>query len=246
MAEQYSILSVLNSWEERVDKKMKAVEVQIQAAGPTKDTIARVADEFRTFRELVFDMLKLLRLQIGEHSQRLDDVEARSRRKALIIQGIAEVASEDCTDVTLGICNTKLGLNLTGASIKVCHRLGQQTSTDHHRPILVRFASIADKMKVWRAKTGLRGSKIAVKEFLTKSRQSVFVKARQHFGMRACWTHDGVIHIKDPEGGRHKMTTLDELNPLMTRYPKTQGTSPAVVKRPAAPLAVESLKGTKK
>ncbi|KAF9406392.1 hypothetical protein HW555_013214 [Spodoptera exigua] len=35
-----------------------------------------------------------------------------------------------------------------------------QVNAGHRRPILVRFASITDKMKVWRAKTGQRGLKI--------------------------------------------------------------------------------------
>ncbi|KAF9411153.1 hypothetical protein HW555_010015 [Spodoptera exigua] len=166
--------------------------------------------------------------------------QTRSRRKALIIQGIAEAAGEDCTDVTLGVINTKLGLNYTKSLIKVCHRLGQ-ANTNHHRPILVRFASIDARMSVWRAKTGFRGSKVAVREFLTKTRQSVFVTARQHFGMQSCWTQEGAIFIKASDGSRHRVTSLDELNPLLSKYPKAQDPS---VGRPES--AGEKLKGTKK
>ncbi|KAF9419628.1 hypothetical protein HW555_003906 [Spodoptera exigua] len=141
MPQLAEVLSAQKSLEECFMKKMNALEAQIQTAGPAKDTVAKVAEEFRAFRDLVIGMLGLLRRQIGECSRQLDDIETRSRRKALIIQGIAEAAGEDCTNVTLGVINTKLGLNYTKSSIKVCHRLGQ-ANTNHHRPILVRFASI--------------------------------------------------------------------------------------------------------
>uniref|UniRef100_A0A2H1WT06 SFRICE_041323 n=1 Tax=Spodoptera frugiperda TaxID=7108 RepID=A0A2H1WT06_SPOFR len=239
-----SIVSILDSWEERIARKFKEVQVQIQTAGTSKDTIARVAEDFRTFRELVFDMLKMLRLQVSENSRELDEINTRSRRKALIIQGVPEVASEDCTAVTLGVCNSKLGLSLTASSIKVSHRLGQ-ASADHHRPVLVRFASTADKMKVWKAKAGLKGSSVVIKEFLTRTRQSVFERARQHFSMRACWTNNGVIHIRAPDGSRHKVTSMDGLDPLLSKYPRTQGKSPSAGRRPAE-SAGGTLKGARK
>ncbi|KAF9411131.1 hypothetical protein HW555_009993 [Spodoptera exigua] len=236
------VLSAQKSLEECFIKKMNALEAQIQTAGPAKDTVAKVAEEFRAFRDLVIGMLGLLRRQIDECSRQLNDIETRSRRKALIIQDITEAPSEDCANVALGVMNTKLGLNFSRDSIKVYHRLGQ-ANTDHHRPILVRFTSMEARKSVWRAKTSLRGSKIAVKEFLTKTRQSVFGTARQHFGMRSCWTQEGTIFIKAPDGSRHKLTSLDELNPLLSKYPKAHGSS--VGKR--SPESVgENLKGTRK
>ncbi|KAF9409280.1 hypothetical protein HW555_011315 [Spodoptera exigua] len=186
--------------------------------------VAKLAEEFRAFRDLVIGMLGLQRRQIGECSWQLDDIETRSRRNALIIQGITEAPSEDCTNVALGVINTKLGLNVTKESTKVCHRLGQ-ANTDHHMPFLVRFTSMDARMSVWRAKTGFRGSKIAVKEFLRKTRQSVFGTARQHFGMQSCWTQEGRIFVKAPDGSRHKLTSLDELNPLLSKYATAQGCS---------------------
>ncbi|KAF9413643.1 hypothetical protein HW555_008221 [Spodoptera exigua] len=243
MSQLAEVLSAQKTLEESFIKKMNALEAQIQTAGPAKDTVAKVAEEFRAFRELVFGMLGLLRRQISECAQQIDEIETRSRRKALIVQGVAEAASEDCTKVTLDVLNSKLGLGLTASSLKVCHRLGQ-ANTNHHRPILVKFASVEAKMKVWRAKTGLRGSKLALKEFLTKTRQSVFGKARQHFGMRSCWTLDGVIFIKAPDGSRHKVMSLDELGLLLGRYPRAQDTSTSADKRATEVLG--GLKGTRK
>lgn len=203
-------------------KKMGELEAQIQCAGPAKDTVARVAEEFRTFRELIFSMLSLLRTQISECAKLTDGLETRHRRKALIFQGIAEAEGEISSAVILDVINKKLALKtLTGSSIQVCHRLGV-ANNDHHRPILVKFSTYDDRSAVWKAKTGLKGSSISVKEFLTRTRQAIFGKARLHFGMRSCWTQDGVIVIKASDGSKHKVTSLDELSPLLGKYPKAQ------------------------
>ncbi|KAF9406983.1 hypothetical protein HW555_012840 [Spodoptera exigua] len=238
--------------EEMFTKKLEAIQAQIQTAGPAKDTIAKVAEEFRAFRELMYGLLGLLRQQIVECSRQIDDLETRSRRKALIIQGVPEKEGENCTEVTLDVANRKLGLNLTSSSIKVCHRLGQtNTGADHHRPLLVRFASVDIKLAVWRAKTRLKGTKIAIREFLTRGRQSVFSKARQHFGMRSCWTQDGVIFVKASDGNKYRVISMEDLNSLLTKYPKMQNTSASAstsasgIKRGAQEPG-GSLKGTRR
>ena len=215
-------MSAQKSLEESFLRKMSELEAQIQCAGPAKDTVARVAEEFRTFRELIFSMLSLLRRQISECAGQVDGLETRHRRKALIFQGIAETDGEVSSAVVLEVLHKKLALqNVTASSIKVCHRLGV-ANKNHHRPILVKFSSYDDRSAVWRAKTGLKGSSISVKEFLTKTRQSIFGKARQHFSMRSCWTQDGVIVIKAPDGSKHKITSLEQLSPLLVKYPRVQ------------------------
>ena len=203
-------------------KKMGELEAQIQCAGPAKDTVAKIAEEFRTFRELMFGMLGLLRKQITECSRLVDGLETRTRRKALILTGFAEVDREDCQGLVLDLLHNKLRLpNITASSIKVCHRLGALSKgPKHSRPILVRFTDVDHKSAVWKAKSALKGSTVTVKEFLTRTRQAVFSKARLHFGMPACWTQDGVIVIRTPDGTRHKITSLEELNPLLSKYPK--------------------------
>ncbi|XP_047035904.1 uncharacterized protein LOC124641759 [Helicoverpa zea] len=219
MSQLSEILSIQRSLEESFNQKMDQLGAQIQAAGPAKETVAKIAEEFRTFRELIFNMLGLLRKQIAECVLHIDGLEMRHRRKALIFQGLPEEEKEDCSSMVLGVLSSKLGLkDITAASIKVAHRLGSP-SKDHARPILVRFSSSDVKSTVWKTKTRLRGTKISVKEFLTKTRQSIFAKARLHFGMRACWTQDGVIVIKASDGSRHRIVSMDELKPLLEKYP---------------------------
>ncbi|KAL4711439.1 hypothetical protein ACJJTC_016193 [Scirpophaga incertulas] len=64
----------------------------------------------------------------------------------------------------------------------------QMPNKDRPRPILVKFADDAGKSIVWRAKASLKTSSITLKEFLTRTRQTVFTRARLRFGIRACWT----------------------------------------------------------
>lgn len=212
------------SMEEKLLGRMNEIHAQIKAAGPSKDTVAKIAEEFRVFRELVYGILGTLRKQISDCCRCSDDQEMRHRRKAVVFQGIPEVEEEVCSKAVLEIVNTKLQLNLPLSAIKTCHRLGVRTK-DRHRPILVRFATIEIKASVWRAKTGLRGSKVSVREFLTRPRQELFVRARRHFGIRACWTQDGNIFLKTADGSKHKVTCSEDLGPLLCKYPKVPGVS---------------------
>ncbi|CAH2049527.1 unnamed protein product, partial [Iphiclides podalirius] len=225
MSNLSEIINTQNKLEESISKRFDDLQAQITNAGSSKDTVAKVAEELRNFRELIFGILSLLRQQIRECARQVDDMDTRSRRKALIISGLPEKDNEDCSQLILDVFNKKMGLNnLSNSSIKVCHRLGAP-SKDHHRPILVRFTSLDTRTVVWKAKTKLKGSSIALKEFLTRIRQAVFAKARLHFGMRSVWTQSGIICIKTPCGSNHKITTEEELSHLFVKYPKSPGKS---------------------
>ncbi|KAF9405495.1 hypothetical protein HW555_013795 [Spodoptera exigua] len=150
MSQVSEIISIHKNVQESLLKRMGDIEAQIQSAGPAKDTVARVAEEFRAFRELVFDMLKMLRAQVIECCRNIDNLEMRSRRKAAIFQGMPELDNEDCSGLILGVINTKLGLDLPVSALKVCHRLGA-SNKDHHRPILVKFSSLDYNASVWNA-----------------------------------------------------------------------------------------------
>lgn len=217
--------------EELILSKMSEMEAQIQTASlPKSNTIAKLAEEFRGFRELVFTMLGLLKNQIQECSKLVDGLEMRSRRKALIFTGIPEDDKKDCKAHILETLHNKLSLkDISGDNITICHRLGT-SNKDRPRPILVRFADVSQKASVWRAKTSLKGSSIAIKEFLTRTRQLVFSKARLHFGMRFSWTQEGVIHIKAPDGSRHKISSQAELDPLLLKYPKGSAQPPSAAR----------------
>ncbi|KAJ8737099.1 hypothetical protein PYW07_000370 [Mythimna separata] len=229
MSQLDSIQTAQKDLEECVTKRMDELEAQIRSAGPAKDTVAKVAEEFRTFRELMFKMLGLLRKQIAECSRAIDGLETRTRRKALLFTGFAEADKEDCRALVLDIVHKRMALpDISSSSIITCHRLGVASKgTTRSRPILVRFSSMDCKSAIWRAKSGLKGSAVAVKEFLTRTRQTVFSRARLHFGMSSCWTQDGVIVVRSPDGARLKISSLEELDLLVVKFPKRAGESAA-------------------
>lgn len=218
------IKTAQDTLEQSFTKRMAELEAQLHTGGPAKETVAKVAEEFRTFRELMFSMLGLLRKQINECAQAIDVIETRHRRKALIFHGIPEADGEQCKAVIWSIVQKMELQNVSAAGISDCHRIGV-SSKNHHRPILVWFSGVDVRSAVWRAKAKLKGTAASVKEFLTRSRQAVFAKARQHFGMRTCWTQDGFIVVKAPDASRHKITTSDELNALTTKYAKVVSNS---------------------
>lgn len=210
--------------EERFSTKIAELEAQVHSSSSTKETVAKVAEELRAFKELMFTLLKMLRLQITEYSNTIDAMETRHRRKALLFLGIAEAEKEDCAAVVLSTIHKMDLKHISGADITVCHRLGA-AGNEHHRPILVRFSRLDVRSVVWRAKAKLKGSSVSVRDFLTKQRQSVFSKARLHFPMRDCWTQDGVIVVKTSDGCRHRISTMVDLNSLISKYPKAASNS---------------------
>ncbi|KAL4710043.1 hypothetical protein ACJJTC_011628 [Scirpophaga incertulas] len=101
MAHLEGILEGQKSLEEKVNKKMEELQQQLLNAGSHKDTVAKVAEEFRTFRELIFNMIGLLRNQIEECVKHIELFENRHRQKALVFMGIPEVEKESCSGTLL-------------------------------------------------------------------------------------------------------------------------------------------------
>lgn len=202
--------------EDRLMRRMADFESQLQAT-PASSDVARLASEFHSFRDIVWEIVRHLRRQIAECLQAVDTMEMRHRRKCILISGIPESA-EDVSSVVEGIIRDKLQLPEAASHMEQCHRLGEKVSS-RPRSVLIRFNSLNDKSAIWRKKTLLKGTSYSMSEFLTKSRQTVFIAARSHYGMRSCWSQDGVITIKLPDGSRRKITTKNELDELIKVSP---------------------------
>ncbi|XP_028174356.1 uncharacterized protein LOC114362963 [Ostrinia furnacalis] len=101
--------------------------------------------------------------------------------------------------------------DLTASQFSACHRLGT-ASKDRTRPILVRFADHPTKTAVWRKKTALKGTPTVLSEFLTRRRQQLFIEARKRFGITNCWTLDGNIYAKLPDGTRRHIHSEGDLD----------------------------------
>lgn len=176
-------------------------------------TIKTLASEFYTFKTFVWKSLGLLKSQVELVTLGMDRLETQSRRKILLFHGVKEDKDENVYNKTVKILINQMNLSdAKSEMIETCHRLG--TKKDTTRPILVRFNNVQFRSRVWKAKTTLKSSKITVTEFLTKCRQETFKAARNHFGIKKCWSTDGVIIVILPDKTRVKVTSASELMPV--------------------------------
>ncbi|XP_063371625.1 uncharacterized protein LOC134659848 [Cydia amplana] len=113
--------------------------------------------------------------------------------------------------------------------------------TDRPRPVLVRFSDYAVRNAVWAKKTALKGTSVVLSEFLTRQRQTLFLAARRHFGVRSVWSLDGNIYIKLSSGKKERVTTSEQLQALTAQHAPVQSSGNSVAPAPApAPLLAPS------
>lgn len=202
-------------------QRMAEFESRLNAAvSPRNPTLLQLQDEFRAFKDLVTNMLHLLRKQVHENAKAIDTMDMRSRQKVLLVNGVPEDPDVDAEQKVLDLLHNTLGLpHVSSSSFKRCHRLGSK-GTDNIRPILIHFTDHRRKAEVWSLKSKFKGTPFSLAEFLTRPRQLVHKRARKHFGMRNVWTLDGNIYIKLPGGGRAKIFGEEELDSLVAKYPE--------------------------
>lgn len=223
------------SLEASLHQRMSEFEAQLKLSSEPS-SLSRLHNDFMNFKENVCGILKMLRLQINELSRATDVLEMRHRRKCLLFGGIAEVPKEDTSALICRVLEEQLQIkDVNPASFKACHRLGSGTG-GRPRPILVRFADHSVKTSVWKKKTALKGTSTVISEFLTRRRQNLFLEARKRFGITNCWSLDGNIYAKLPDGKRRNITTEDDLEfAKRTAAAELQGDCPEIEKTSAGP-----------
>jgi hypothetical protein len=192
--------------------------LQPSAAKEASPTVKSLAAEYSSFKAFVWKSLNIIKSQVDLVIAGLDRLDTHSRRKVLLLHGINEDNSEDVAKKTLEIFSDQMKLSLGADVIEVCHRLG--VKKNNARPVLIRFTTLEHRRQVWNSKTALKGSKVSVSEFLTKTRQEVFVAARGHFGIKRCWTADGTIVILLPNNSRKKILSMGELRQVIDMFPQ--------------------------
>ncbi|XP_014370374.1 uncharacterized protein LOC106720295 [Papilio machaon] len=200
-------------------------ELKMAASGDSQSvhkTIAGLSRDFMEFRHLIWQTVSTLKTQMELVLVGMDRFEMASRSNVLLFHGIPEEDNVTQESLILNIVNTNMKLTtITADDIVKCHRLGV-TRTSKPRPLLVRFHDFRLRNIVWSGKTSLKGTKVTLSEFLTKTRHEVFMQARKHFGIRRCWTSDGRIVVLLPNKSRYKLETEAELASLMSQYPTSE------------------------
>ncbi|XP_022126145.2 uncharacterized protein LOC111000859 [Pieris rapae] len=197
---------VLKSGMAEFRKDLQDATALSSSANPT----SRLVVEFDSFRSFMLSSLQNLQSQVELLSKCHDQEEMRSRRKMLLVHGVAEDNKEDTTATFSKVITEHLGVTVEDVKISRCHRLGQ-VKKGTPRPILVKFRDVHLRDSIWYSKTKLKGSGITISEFLNKVRHDTFMEARRLFGVSKCWTRNGTIHILTPDGTRHRVNSLAEL-----------------------------------
>lgn len=127
--------------------------------------------------------------------EKVDELEQYTRRNNVRIFGIPEDNNEDLEDKVINLCQSKGNILIKPEYIDRIHRLGPQKD-GFHRPIIIKFVSYKYRRILVNNKKNFAGSKIVVKEDLTKNRHNLLKYAGKKLGYRNVWTLDGVIKAK--------------------------------------------------
>ena len=194
------------------ETRMAEFQQGLQGTPPTPTT-ATITAEFTNFKKFITLTLNSLQRQIDILAFEQDQFEMRSRRKILLVHGLQE-KKEDPSATVVKFVTDKLNITeFTNDDISRSHRVGRVVE-DKPRPLLIKLRDVSVRDKLWFSKTSLKGSGITISEFLTKSRHQTFMEARKRFGITNCWTKEGRIIVIGPDGSRHHIISLSELNKI--------------------------------
>lgn len=144
-----------------------------------------------------------------------DTLEQYSRANNIRIYGLPETKSEDVDEVVINLCQNQLGVDVHKQDIDICHRLAHK-GRDGNRPMIVRFCRRSVKNIVFSSKSKLKGSKVVIREDLTRRRVGLLNEAIAIFGAKKVWTSGGKIMcaVNDQV---HKLITHNDLSKLIPK-----------------------------
>lgn len=167
----------------------------------------KTAEILKMYHEKVI----LLETKLEKAYEDIDSLEQYSRRNNLRIYGIPETANENTDNVISAICKDKLGVDVHQGTIDCSHRLGK--SENGSRPILVKFCSRNIKQMIFNNKRKLKGSKIIIREDLTKRRLELLKNVQKKCD--TAWTNNCCVFTK--VGNKvHKISSRGDLENLFT------------------------------
>jgi hypothetical protein len=154
----------------------------------------RLDEKLKVYEEKV----GLLEIQLKEAKKEAldskDNLEQYTRRNSLRIFGVPEKRGENTDDIVRKLCKEKLDLDISVTAIDCSHRLPAKET--QHRPIIVKLVSRNTKNLIFNHKRLLKGTKIVIKEDLTKRRAQLLRDAAKKLGPTNAWTYEGNIVVK--------------------------------------------------
>lgn len=141
---------------------------------------------------------------------KIDNLEQQSKCNQLRVFGVPEGNNEKL-DVTIKeIFENKM--DTSGCQLDHCFRLGPfRKDAKHPRPILVTFSDVQQRNMVFRNKSKLKGSKVAITEELTRARYELLISCKEKFGKEKVWTSGGNIYT-NINGKKYRMRNSEDMN----------------------------------
>lgn len=179
-----------------LEKLIAEQQVQIQKVTQENEQLKKTCEE--------------LNKHIFTVNKRMEYLDAFSRRNNIRIFGVHEDQGEN-TLITINKIFENMKINdLNQGSVDHAFRLGKKREK-HTRPIMVIFNNKWSRDLVYTNKKNLKGSKIIIREDLTKNKMDLVKSAIEKFGARNVWTNHGQVTIKDRNG---QIKHLSEANQL--------------------------------
>lgn len=149
-----------------------------------------------------------------ELNKKVDFLEQYTRRNSVRVFGIPEKKNENTDELVLEVFNNNLGLQITAENVDRSHRVGAYNPVSKKpRGIIVKFTSYRYRNLVFQNKKKLKGTKLTIKEDLTRNRLEVLNCAADQFGYKNVWTRDGAVCINN-NGKKHICQNMHELEKL--------------------------------
>lgn len=166
--------------------------------------------------------VKELNVKVNRVELLADSNEQYSRRNSLRIAGIPTVEGESTDAKVIELAND-MGVNISESDIDRSHRVGPFRRGQ--RALIVKFTSYRARQKLFAIRKDLRKSDkhrdVFINEDITSRRSKLLFSARQlvrERRLRAAYTSDGKIFVKDNDGEKHHITSTDQ----MTQFSRVQ------------------------
>lgn len=138
------------------------------------------------------EKVKTLESKLVEAYDEIDSLQQYSRLNSLRVYGVPETSNENTDNKIISLCKEKLSIDVLPSSIDCSHRLGK--SENGTRPILIKFANRNVKREIYQNKKKFKGTKIVVREDLTKRRVALMKDVKKKCGI--AWTNGCRIFTK--------------------------------------------------
>ncbi|XP_022903943.2 uncharacterized protein [Onthophagus taurus] len=132
-------------------------------------------------------------------SDKIDRLEQYGRRNNLRLFGVKETPEENTDLVVLNIFKSYLGEELDISAIQRSHRIGK-IKEKYNRAIIIKFSSYRVRSKIYSLKSQLKGTRVVIKEDLTRARADMVKELVDDYGKGRVWTMDGIIYAKNDKG----------------------------------------------